>query len=96
MGCLSPTFVHVADPRHDRPCLLTDAGARRRGFADSSACTRHWPPQIHPGPIRQRLTPLRDIEPVTILTTAAQVIRVNRDNEMSERDVFVDVPLKRG
>lgn len=47
-------------------------------------------------PIRERVAPLRDIEPVTIPITAAQLIRLNRDNQMYEWETVADVPLGRG
>jgi 2'-5' RNA ligase len=66
-------------------------------------------PQFHPhvsvaysnadvltGPLRERVAPLRDVEPVTIPITSAQLIRLNRDNQMYEWDVVADIPLGGG
>jgi 2'-5' RNA ligase len=66
-------------------------------------------PQFHPhvsiaysnadvptGPVRERVAALRETEPVTIPITAAQLIRLNRDNQMYEWETVADVPLGRG
>ena len=66
-------------------------------------------PQFHPhvsiaysnsdvptGPIRERVAPLRDIEPVIIPITGAQLIRLNRDNQMYEWETVADVLLGGG
>ena len=45
------------------------------------------------GPIREHVAPLRDLDPVTIPIAAAQLIRLNRDNQMYEWEVVSDVPL---
>ncbi|MFI6427793.1 2'-5' RNA ligase family protein [Promicromonospora sp. NPDC050880] len=45
------------------------------------------------GPVRERVAPLRDFEPVTIPITSAQLIRLNRDNQMYEWETVADVPL---
>ena len=47
-------------------------------------------------PLRARLAPLRDIEPVTIPITGAQLIRLNRDNQMYEWEDVADISLSRG
>jgi 2'-5' RNA ligase len=45
------------------------------------------------GPIRDRVAPLRDLESVTIPIAAAQLIRLNRDNQMYEWDVVANLQL---
>ena len=45
------------------------------------------------GPIRERVAALRDIKPVSIPVKGAQLIRLNRDNQMYEWDIVADVPL---
>ena len=45
------------------------------------------------GPVRERLAPLRDVEPVTVPVTSIQLIRLNRDNKVYAWDVERTVPL---
>jgi 2'-5' RNA ligase len=48
---------------------------------------------VDAGPVRDRVAALREIEPVTIPITSAQLIRLNRDNKVYVWDVVRDVAL---
>lgn len=48
------------------------------------------------GPLRERVAPLRDIAPVTVPIKGAQLIRLNRDNQMYEWETVAEVALGRG
>jgi 2'-5' RNA ligase len=46
-----------------------------------------------PGPLRDRVAPLREIAPVTIPVSSVQLIRLDRDEKVYKWDVVRDVPL---